>query len=96
MNQAKEILNLAVFAVVRKTPITVFLISGIFPIVPGAGIYYASYYLIMNDTILANAKGIETVKIAGEIALGIVVVLAIPYKYFALTFKFPKSKKGMI
>ena len=84
------------FAVVRKTPITVFLISGIFPIVPGAGIYYASYYLIMNDTILANAKGLETVKIACAIALGIVVVLAIPYKYFALSLKFSKSKKGMI
>lgn len=76
-----------IFAVVRKTPITVFLISGIIPIVPGAGIYYTSYYLIMNDTILANAKGLETIKIACAIALGIMVVLSVPYKYFTFLLK---------
>ena len=39
------------FAVWRKTPITIFLIAGIFPLVPGAGIYYTAYYLIMNDNV---------------------------------------------
>ena len=32
-----------------KCPITVFLISGIFPLVPGAGVYYTAYYLVMNQ-----------------------------------------------
>ena len=33
-----------VFAILQKTPVTVFLLSGIFPLVPGAGIYYTAYY----------------------------------------------------
>ena len=33
-------------AVVRRNPATVYLLCGIFPLVPGAGIYYTAYYLI--------------------------------------------------
>ena len=32
------------FAILLKTPVTVFLLTGIFPLVPGAGIYYTAYY----------------------------------------------------
>ena len=35
-----------VFAITLKMPVTVFLLSGIFPLVPGAGIYYTAYYFI--------------------------------------------------
>ena len=31
-------------AVLERCPVTVFLICGIFPLVPGAGIYWTSYY----------------------------------------------------
>ena len=34
-----------VFAIVIKMPVTVFLLSGIFPLVPGAGIYYCATIL---------------------------------------------------
>ena len=71
-----------VFAVRRKTPITVFLTCGIFPIVPGSGIYYTVYYFIMSQNDLALYKGIETLKIAVAIALGIVLVLSLPYSLF--------------
>ena len=53
-----------VFSVVRRCPATVFLISGIFALVPGAGIYYTAYYFIMGDNAMAVAKGVETFKIA--------------------------------
>mgnify|MGYP002624622553 CR=1 FL=1 len=33
-----------VLAAKRKNPVTIYLITGIFPLVPGAGIYYTSYY----------------------------------------------------
>ena len=36
------------FAAKRKNPVTIYIIAGIFPLVPGAGIYYTSYYLITN------------------------------------------------
>ena len=39
-----------------------FLISGIFALVPGAGIYYTAYYFIMGDNAMAVAKGVETFK----------------------------------
>lgn len=71
-----------VFAVWRRMPATVFLICGIFPLVPGAGIYYTVYYFIMGQNALALDKGVETFKIAVAIALGIVLVLSLPYSFF--------------
>ena len=79
------------FAVWRKTPITIFLICGIFPLVPGAGIYYTAYYFIMGDNTMAGIKGAETLKIAAAITLGIVIILSLPYRLFHLLS--PKSSK---
>ena len=70
------------FSAWRKCPVTVFLITGIFVLVPGAGIYYTAYYLLMNDLAQFSAKGLETFKIAGAIALGIVFGFAIPQRVF--------------
>ncbi len=67
-----------IFAILRKTPVTVFLLTGIFPLVPGAGIYYTAYYFIQNDNALALANGISTFKIAVALAIGISLVLCIP------------------
>ena len=38
------------FAVRRRCPSTIFLICGIFPLVPGAGIYYTAYSFILGET----------------------------------------------
>ena len=73
-----------VFAFCRKTPVTVFLITGIFPLVPGAGIYYTGYHLFMSDNSQALLKGLETIKIAVAIALGIGIVLSLPAFFFTL------------
>ena len=67
-----------IFAVRRKTPVTIFLICGLLPIVPGAGIYYTAYNFIMGINDMAVAKGIETVKIAVAIALAIVFSFSLP------------------
>lgn len=67
---------------IRKNPSTVFLISAIFPLVPGAGIYYTAYYLIMNDFAVAGAKGLETFEVAGGIVLGIIFGFVIPQGIF--------------
>ena len=71
-----------IFAVWKKCPITVFLISGIFPLVPGAGVYYTMYYLLSNELTLAAIKGLESLKIAFGIVLGIVFIVTIPKKWF--------------
>ena len=71
-------------AVARRSPVTVFLVPGIFPLVPGVGIYYTSYYFVMNDFAAASAKGVETLKLAVAITLGIMCVLLVPQKLFML------------
>ena len=68
----------------RKAPVTVFLVTGIFPLVPGAGIYYTGYHLFMSDNSQALLKGLETIKIAVAIALGIGIVLSLPPFLFRL------------
>ena len=76
-----------------RAPVTIFLIPGIFPLVPGAGIYYTAYYLIMNDMAAGSAKGLETFKIAGAIVLGILFGSALPQSWFhALAGRFHKSR----
>jgi uncharacterized membrane protein YjjB (DUF3815 family) len=66
------------FAVTRKAPATVFLLCGIFPLVPGAGIYYTAYYFMRGENEVCAAHGVETFKIALALALGIAVALGAP------------------
>lgn len=73
-----------IFSFARKEPVTIFLICGIFPIVPGAGIYFTGYHFFMSDNSLALSKGLETIKIAIAIALGIGIVLSLPRFLFTL------------
>lgn len=71
-----------ILSIQKKTPVTVYLTTGVLPLVPGTGIYYTAYYLIMNETSNAAAMGIETFKTAGAIALGIVFGFAVPVGRF--------------
>jgi uncharacterized membrane protein YjjB (DUF3815 family) len=70
------------FAVVRKSPVTVYLLPGIFPLVPGAGIYYIAYYLFTGNTEMSGFKGLETLEIAGAIVFGIIFGFGIPQRLF--------------
>lgn len=72
---------------IRKLPLTVFLISSIIPLVPGAGIYYTMLNLIDGNNASAALKGIETFKIAGVIAIGIIIILSLPKNFFKLKNK---------
>ena len=69
-------------AVRMRCPITIFLIAGIIPLVPGAGVYYTAYYLMTGELSLALEKGMGAVKVAFAIVPGIVFVLAIPRQFF--------------
>ena len=70
------------FAVIRKSPVTVYLLPGIFPLVPGAGIYYTAYYLFNGNTEMSGFKGLETLEIAGAIVFGIIFGFGIPQGWF--------------
>ncbi len=71
-----------ILSALRRCPVTIFLVTGIFTLVPGAGIYYTAYFLLMNDLVSSTAKGIETFKVAGAIVLGIVFGFAVPQSWF--------------
>jgi uncharacterized membrane protein YjjB (DUF3815 family) len=66
------------FAIRHRAPVTIFLLCGIFPLVPGAGIYDTAYYFLRDDRAQCVSKGAETIKIALAIALGIALVASIP------------------
>lgn len=59
------------FARIFKAPVTLFLIAGILPTVPGAGMYRIVYYMISQDTAMAGYYLVQTLEIAGVIALAI-------------------------
>lgn len=59
----------------RKCPITVFLISGIFPLVPGAGIFWTSYNIVSNQLSEALQTGFGALKATVAIAFGILAVM---------------------
>lgn len=69
-------------AVIRKNPATVYLLTGIFPLVPGAGVYYSAYNLITGNNALASAKGLQTLEIAFAITFGIIFGFSIPQALF--------------
>ena len=69
-------------AVQSRCPVTVFLISGIFPLVPGAGIYWTAFYVVVNELERAGERGFLTLKTAVAIVLGILLVFELPQSLF--------------
>lgn len=65
---------------VRKCPVTLFLIAGIFPEVPGIGVYRAIYYSVLDNHEEGLYYGRETLGIAIAMVLGIILVFEIPQK----------------
>ena len=71
-----------IFSIVRKMPVTIFLIPGIIPLVPGAGIYYTMFYIIFMDNEQAIGHGLMTIARAGTISLGLLIILSLPAALF--------------
>lgn len=62
----------------RKTPVTVFLISGIIPLVPGIWLYRTMYHLLFQEFNEALLNFILTFEVAGVIAGSIILVTLFP------------------
>lgn len=71
-----------ILANVRKMPVTTYLIAGIIPLVPGAGMYNTVFNMIASDYTETMVIGFETLKAAAAVAIGIIVVFALPNKIF--------------
>lgn len=70
----------SVLSVCLKCPTTVFLICGIIPLVPGGGIFWTAYYLVVDKLFLAATTGFVALKTTIAIAGGIIVVSAVAGK----------------
>ena len=63
-----------IMARVRHFPAISYLVVSLFPLLPGAGIYYTMAYAVQNEMTRFAQKGFQTAAIAGALALGILLV----------------------
>ncbi len=68
-----------ILAKYKKAPAPIFYIPGIFPIVPGAGIYNTAYSIVRNNFSDAQMYGLATIKTSCAIALAIAIISLFPY-----------------
>jgi uncharacterized membrane protein YjjP (DUF1212 family) len=59
---------------IRKYPAISYLVISIFPLLPGAGVYYTTYAIVNGNMDAFSSKGMETISIAGALAIGILLV----------------------
>lgn len=71
-----------ILSVRKRCPSTVFVSTGIFPLVPGVGIYWTIYYIITNQLSAALQSGVSAIKAAVAIVLGITVMFEVPNRFF--------------
>ena len=63
-----------ILARILKSPVTIFAVCAIIPMVPGNGMYYTLYESVNGNAAKALITGIQTLASAGAIATGMVLV----------------------
>ncbi len=66
-----------VMARLCRCPVTVFLICGIIPLVPGGGIFWTAYYIVTEQLRMAATMGFVALKVTIAIAGGIILASGI-------------------
>lgn len=66
-----------IMARVRKYPAISYLVVSIFPLLPGAGIYYTMHHLVSKNMTAFSQVGMHTIAVAGSIAVGILMISTI-------------------
>ena len=74
-------------AVDRKCPVIVFQICGVFPLIPGAGIFWTVYYIVNKELSTAVSTGFTALGVAVAIVLGIIFVTSLPGRMFKIAQK---------
>ena len=63
-----------IMARVRKYPAISYQVISLFPLIPGASVYYTMQYALIGDKSAFADKGMDTIAIAGVIAVGVILV----------------------
>jgi len=74
-------------AVDRKCPVIVFQICGVFPLIPGAGIFWTVYYIVNKELSVALTTGFTALGMAVAIVLGIIFMTSLPGRMFKIAQK---------
>jgi len=74
-------------SVLDRCPAIVFLLCGIFPLVPGAGVFWTSYYVVTDQLRLALGSGFMAVKVSIAIVMGIILISELPNRFFTFRRK---------
>ena len=77
------VLSARYFSVLDRCPAIVFLLCGIFPLVPGAGVFWTSYYVVSDQLRMALGSGFMAVKVTIAIVLGIILISELPNRLFS-------------
>lgn len=59
---------------IRKYPAISYLVMSMFPLIPGAGVYYTMTHAVQNDMASFSSQGMHTLAIAGAMAVAILLV----------------------
>ncbi|GAA0114462.1 threonine/serine exporter family protein [Clostridium senegalense] len=60
-------------AKVFNKPVTLYLICGLIPLVPGSGMYYTTFETVKGNYELSLIKGLDTLSYAGSIAVAVIL-----------------------
>ena len=63
------------FAMFRRCPVIVFLVCGIFPLVPGAGVFWTTYNVVSYQLSSALTTGFTALKLTFAIVFGIIIFM---------------------
>lgn len=61
-------------AIIRRCPSTVFLICGIFPLIPGAGIFWSAFHIAHGSVSQALNIGLQAIQIAFAMVIVLIIV----------------------
>ncbi len=81
-----------IMARVVKVPVSIIMIIGVLPLVPGSTIYFTIEALIQNELSNALSLGLEAIGIALALAMGMMVVSTFVQIYFK-TLKFLRTNR---
>lgn len=75
----------------RKFPAISYLVISIFPLIPGASIYYTMQEALLNNMDSFASKGMYTIAIAGVIAVGVIMISSL----FRMISSYKRNKKQL-
>lgn len=83
-----------IMARIRRCPVTGYLLVGIFPLVPGGGVYYTMEHAINGENTLFLDSFLHTLGVAGALAVGVLLVSSFVRMWHAFHLRLAQRKEG--